>query len=121
MPRNRWIRICILTGVIVLVAMLCWNQIGRRGRFESAAWRSERGNYDGDNSRLSMISDLEQNHLKVGMSQGSVEQILGEPDSTPEASSVYYLGVSPYGFDSEFFAIKYDSDGNLITIHWGRE
>ena len=121
LSKKRWISICILVATLGFVAILCQQRINGSGQFESAAWQSERGDYDDDNSRLYMISDLKLNHLKVGMSQRSVEQLLGEPDSTREASSVYSLGVSPYGIDSEFFVIKYDAGGNFVTTQWGRD
>ena len=117
---NKRIIIFIIVIAFSSVAFVGWNQIGRHGQFESAAWQGERGNYNGDNLRLYMISDLEQNYLKVGMSQRAVEQLLGEPDSIREALSVYDLGVSPYGIDGEFLEIKYDSDGNLVTTQWGQ-
>ena len=120
MSNRRWTSICISVATLAFVAILFRNQTGGHGQFESAAWQSERDNYGGDNSRLSMISDLEQNYLRPGMSQHTVEQLMGEPDATREALSVYDFGVSPYGKDGEFLEIKYNSDDNLVTTQWGR-
>jgi hypothetical protein len=55
--------------------------------FDSAKWKN--GCIDGFyNDREPMLTDLIQNHLKIGISQKEVLNILGEPNDIDEKKNI---------------------------------
>lgn len=123
MSKSRRISITVLASVVVTSALLVlgWRQIHLSGKFDQVKWQNEHGNYDGNSTRLAMLSDLEQNYLRIGMDRQSVIEMLGEPDSIRDSSTVYYLGGSPYGIDSELLTIEFDANGVLASSRWSRD
>jgi hypothetical protein len=83
-------------------------------KFDSAAWKSERGMSEADMTRVGMLSKLEK-ELKPGMPREDVLELLGPPDDSTKDGSVdtYLLGIgmSP---DPQYYKLTY-KDGALTS------
>lgn len=98
-------------------------------KFDSAAWKNAvRGE---SNARYLMVDSLSK-HLKVGMPQSQVYEQLGKPDANSEDlpdgwlksktpfdvyQTRFYYNIIDY--DTDYFIIEYDLDGNLLSTHTG--
>lgn len=89
-------------------------------RFDSNAWKSQRGAADLENKRGAMVASVEK-ALHPGMTRGQVVQLLGEPDTSDDAQGIdtYELGVAAYGIDQEFYEIRYAND-QVVSHRWSR-
>lgn len=70
-----------------------------------------------DNPRCLMQRDLEQTHLKLGMTKTEVVTLLGEQEENEQTTS-YYLGFcSPFGVDAVALGLEFDSNDKLSRIY----
>ena len=88
----------------------------RKGGFDAEQWKAQRGSTARNNPRVGMVVELQEKHLREGMSRAEVQQLLGEPDSRQGANEVYELGASPFGASFEYFVIEYDSTGKVTQL-----
>lgn len=84
--------------------------------FDDVLWRDQYQKFNHDNPRSGMISDLEQEVLRKGMSQETVREILGPPEQTEGNMDLYDLGASPVGVDYEQYVIEYDDDQKVVRF-----
>jgi hypothetical protein len=61
-----------------------------------------------------MLSDLIENHLKIGLDSSQVKQLLGEPER--DFGFSYNLGLYRSGFDATFLILKFNNTGKLEKI-----
>jgi hypothetical protein len=84
--------------------------------FDPTLWKTA-DTGERDNPRCLMQHDLEQNHLKLGMTKAEVITLLGERESNEQTTS-YYLGFChPFGVDAVALGLEFDSDDKLIRIY----
>lgn len=88
--------------------------------FDAALWRSYRNSTAESSPRAGMLTDLEVNHLRVGMAQAEAEALLGPPDFIDGRKAVYNLGASPYGVDYEAYVLDYDQASRLAGFYLRR-
>ncbi|MFS0737600.1 hypothetical protein ABC347_11165 [Sphingomonas sp. 1P06PA] len=81
--------------------------------FDKAAWAAERGNYDGENRRGAMVSDLDEAGIVPGASRDQVRALLGDPDSHGPEADIWYLGRSATGPTFENYRVDYDPAGRV--------
>lgn len=79
--------------------------------FDKEGWAAERGNADGENRRIGMVSDLDDAGVKPGATRDGVRALLGEPDGTDPDADVYFLGRSRSGPSYESLRIEYTAQG----------
>lgn len=89
-------------------------------RFDSDAWKAQRGVAAKDNTRGGMLVAMEA-AVQPGMSRDDVLRLLGEPDSRDAETGVdtYELGVAKFGIDEEYYEIRY-RDGKVESRQWNR-
>ncbi len=89
-------------------------------RFDSDAWKAQRGVAAKDNTRGGMLAGMEA-AVQPGMSRDDVLRLLGEPDSRDAETGVdtYELGVAKFGVDEEYYEIRY-RDGKVESRQWQR-
>jgi outer membrane protein assembly factor BamE (lipoprotein component of BamABCDE complex) len=84
--------------------------------FDAELWRTA-DTSQLDNPRCLMQRDLEQNHLKLGMTKTEVAALLGEPEEDKQTTS-YYLGFcSPFGVDAMALGLEFDNDDKLSRVY----
>jgi hypothetical protein len=103
---------------ITLAGYLFWqlrDMFPRAIPFDATLWQAANIE-EVDNPRCLMQRDLEQNHLKLGMTRAQVNTLLGEPQSNEKVLS-YYLGFcSPFGIDGESLELEFDDRDKLIEV-----
>jgi hypothetical protein len=115
----------ILTVIIVILGVISISQIGQfiwsadleedRQKFDKELWTINWPKYKNDeNDRHFMLTDLIENHLKIGMDSIEVKQLLGEPER--DFGFSYNLGLYRSGFDPTFLILEFDEKGKLIEI-----
>ncbi len=85
----------------ILIILLSFIACQSNQKFGTVKWKN--GCVDGScNNREPMVTDLIQNHLKIGISKSEVLNILGEPDNIDEKKNIYsyeyfikYRGIDP--------------------------
>jgi hypothetical protein len=84
-------------------------------KFDKELWTIswDRGRND-ENDRHFMVTDLIENHLKVGMDSVEVKNLLGEPER--DFGFSYNLGLYRSGFDPTFLILQFDQRGKLKEI-----
>jgi hypothetical protein len=98
-------------------------------QFDSEAWKNA---VKGEkNVRFQMVESLSK-HLTVGMPQSQVHEQLGKPDANSEDlpdgwlkskapfdayQTRFYYNIIDY--DTDYFIIEYDLNGNLLSTHTG--
>lgn len=89
-------------------------------RFDSDAWKAQRGVAAKDNTRGGMLAGMEA-AVQPGMSRDDVLRLLGEPDSRDAETGIdtYELGVAKFGVDEEYYEIRY-RDGKVESRQWQR-
>ncbi|WP_294252606.1 hypothetical protein [uncultured Sphingomonas sp.] len=103
------------TALGTIVALALAGCGGAQMQFDKSAWAAERGNYDGENRRGAMVSQLGGAGVVAGASREAVRELLGEPDSSGPSADIYYLGRSATGPSFEIYRIEYDAAGKLRT------
>ena len=112
--RGRWlgVALALLAGLgVYLVAT------AQKGAFDAEQWKALRGSTARNNPRVGMVVELQEKHLRQGMSREEVQKLLGEPDQRRDTSEVYELGASPFGPSYEYFVIDYDGAGKVTQFH----
>ncbi|QDT74577.1 hypothetical protein [Lacipirellula limnantheis] len=81
--------------------------------FDKEVWGANAKSMDADNPRASMCRDLLTNHVQVGMSRQTIEQMLGQPDGgETNDTSTYILGMwSGMRMDCDVLEIEFDTQG----------
>lgn len=83
-------------------------------KFDSTAWKSERGMSESRMTRDNMVPELEK-VLRPGMTKEQVLELLGPPDDSTKDGSIHtYLlgiGMSP---DPQYYKLTY-KDGILVS------
>jgi len=89
-------------------------------RFDSDAWKAQRGAAARDNTRGTMLTAME-GVVHPGMSREDVLRLLGEPDGSDAetGTDTYELGVAKFGVDEEYYEIRYH-DGKVESRQWHR-
>jgi hypothetical protein len=110
--------LALLFIVALYVVYVFWqlNQVFPKNiNFDAALWQTSTS--DGqDTPRCLMRNDLEQNHLKFGMTRVEVNTLLGETQSNGKVLN-YYLGFcNPFGIDGESLALEFDDGDKLIHV-----
>ena len=115
----------ILTIVIVILAGIWISPIGQfirsadleegKQKFDKKLWAINwsRGKND-ENDRHFMLSDLIENHLRIGMDSVEVKELLGEPER--DFGFSYNLGLYRSGFDPTFLILEFDKEGKIKEI-----
>jgi hypothetical protein len=119
-----WKKIIALVFLFVLVLALVagysvwqFSQVFPRAiSFDAELWRTA-DTSEQDNPRCLMQRDLEQNHLKLGMTKVEVIALLGELEET-EKTTGYYLGFcSPFGVDAVALGLEFNNKDKLSKIY----
>jgi hypothetical protein len=114
---NKWIVITtILVPLITTTGCQFANGFQSSDRtFRSQTWKQANSDNNSDGPRCSMVEDLMKNHLRKGMSQDEVIEILGKPDFTlkRERTIGYGLGRCGYSIDIDEFRLIFDPAGKL--------
>jgi hypothetical protein len=64
-----------------------------------------------------MQADLEQTHLKLGMTKTEIIELLGAGEQNEQTIS-YYLGFcNPFGVDAVALGLEFDSNDKLIRVY----
>jgi hypothetical protein len=84
--------------------------------FDKEKWASGKGNFEGKNPRISMVSDAEEAGVKIGVTRASVRALLGEPDGTGPRGDSWHLGKSGHAPDYETLKVKYDENEIVIKV-----
>ncbi len=63
-----------------------------------------------------MISDLQDNYLRVGMSEDEVLALLGEPDSRTDRRFRYSVGAFPFSADYSWVFVRFDEAGKAVEF-----
>ncbi|GAB2512375.1 hypothetical protein [Lysobacter humi (ex Lee et al. 2017)] len=106
-----------LRGLVLCIALVpvlgaC---AGAASRFDSEAWKAQRGVPDARNRRNDMAVAARA-RLHVGMTRAQVIELLGDPDSRKTGGiEVYALGASPLGIDPQYLELTY-RDGRLAAF-----
>ncbi|WP_125932201.1 hypothetical protein [Thiosocius teredinicola] len=120
-PRNAKPR---KSTILALVAILSFALLGGCGQsdvphgrpFDSAVWKSERNSNELQPRRQHMISDLQDNYLRVGMSEDEVLALLGEPDSRTDRRFRYSVGAFPFSADYSWVFVRFDEAGKAVEF-----
>lgn len=119
------IGLAILTVIIVILGVIWFSPIGQfirsagleedKQEFDKKLWTInwDRGRND-ENNRHFMLTDLTENHLKIGMDSVEVKKLLGEPER--DFGFSYNLGLYRSGFDPTFLILEFDEKGKLNEI-----
>jgi hypothetical protein len=86
------------------------------GGFDADLWKAQYQKNERDNPRIGMVSALEREVLREGMSREAVREMLGLPEQIQGNVDLYDLGVSPYGIDYEQYAITYDQEDKVVEF-----
>lgn len=115
----------ILTVIIVILGVIWISPIGQfirsadleedKQEFDKKLWTVnwDKGRND-ENDRHLMLTDLTENHLKIGMDSVEVKRLLGEPER--DFGFSYNLGLYRSGFDPTFLILEFDEEGKLKEI-----
>lgn len=81
-------------------------------KFDKQRWTVNWTKYEnGENDRHFMLTDLLENHLKIGMDSSDVKKLLGEPER--DFGFSYNLGLYRSPFDPTFLILEFDDKGKL--------
>jgi hypothetical protein len=84
--------------------------------FDKEKWASGKGNFEGKNPRISMVSDAEEAGVKIGAKLEQVRDLLGEPDSHDASIDTWYLGRSTYTPDYTTLDVYYNEKAIVTKI-----
>jgi hypothetical protein len=116
MSKRRRIVLWITAGLVVLILIgLALVALERYSRFDQQIWKSVADSREADNPRYRMLTDLELNYLRKGMTAPEVETLLGEPDieKSPEVYK-YNVGMqSGLRMDYDSFNVYFDLNGKF--------
>lgn len=115
----------ILTVIIVILGVIWISPIGQfirsadleedRQKFDKDLWTINWPKYKNEeNDRHFMLTDLTENHLRIGMDSIAVKELLGEPER--DFGFSYNLGLYKSGFDPTFLILEFDEKGKLKEI-----
>jgi outer membrane protein assembly factor BamE (lipoprotein component of BamABCDE complex) len=121
---RRWIALTLLA-----ILFTACSSNNAQVQFDSAKWKTaDKGE---NNARFLMVDSLSK-HLKAGTSQSQVHEQLGNPDANSEDhpdgwlksktpfdayQTRFYYNIIDY--DTDYFIIEYDLNGNLLSTHTG--
>ncbi|MFN7489162.1 MAG: hypothetical protein ACK5QK_05500 [Chryseotalea sp.] len=115
----------ILTVIVVILGVIWISPSGQfirsadleedKQEFDKKLWTVnwDKGRND-ENDRHFMLTDLTENHLKIGMDSVEVKRLLGEPER--DFGFSYNLGLYRSGFDPTFLILEFDEEGKLKEI-----
>jgi hypothetical protein len=115
----------LLSAIILILAGIWISPIGQfirshdydedKQEFNRDHWIINWPKYKNDeNDRHYMLTDLTENHLKIGMDSVKVKKLLGEPER--DFGFSYNLGLYKSGFDPTFLILEFDEKGKLKEI-----
>jgi hypothetical protein len=115
----------ILTAIIVGLVIIWVSPIGQfirsadleedKQKFDKRRWTVNWSKYKNDeNDRHFMLTDLTENHLRIGMDSTEIKELLGEPER--DFGFSYNLGLYRSGFDPTFLILEFDEKGRLRKI-----
>jgi hypothetical protein len=116
---NKWVFINVLLIPVIATSIAGCQLIkgfqSSDRTFRSQLWKQPDINENSEGPRCNMVEDLMKNHLRKGMSQDEVIEILGKPDFTvkQERTLGYALGRCGYSIDIDEFRLIFDPAGKL--------
>ena len=103
-------------AIVVAACVALWPTDPFAGRdFDRNVWDQFADVYVSDNPRASMLADLRENYLTIGMTKQAVVDLLGEPEFK-HAGDVYWYVVGMWSgsrMDQDALHIYFDNNGNL--------
>ncbi|RFS17024.1 hypothetical protein [Emticicia sp. C21] len=111
--------VCIGFGIFYLVAMFMTTALidGDNKEFNQNLWKDD---FEGE-TRAVMLSDLENKHLKKGMTKDEVIKLLGEPDGRhPDGENYTWKKELGYDLGNSFDPCEFIIylDENLKVVSW---
>ena len=117
-------KVGLIAVLLSLVLIALWNawqlQLGTDVPFNSNIWKQSKSN-----ERLGMVHDLLKKHNNLlGLTRGSVDDLLGEPESqldkhirevAPEYDYVYVLGARNFFGDVDGFFLGLRFHNNVVA------
>lgn len=86
--------------------------------FDRGVWIKNYDNQHPDNPRVEMISDLENNYLRKGVTRKQVVELLGKPDRRDEKHVISYLvGMQGFVSDPGQLELEFDEKMGLIRFY----
>ena len=90
----------------------------RQKPFDQPEWTRLSSDEDCKSKRGGMTEDLIANHLKNGLSRGTVMLMIGRPDSqAKEGCDRYYIGWYKSFMDPESLVVCFGGDGKLAKTY----
>lgn len=125
MKRNWKIVLGIVGGLMVVLVIVWISPLGRylltegfnfKRPFDQQQWSAARPNEPATmRTRLLMLEDLLENHLKTGMDSLAIKEILGEPER--EYGFSYRLGKLTEGMDRVYLILDFDGAGKVTRFN----
>jgi hypothetical protein len=93
--------------------------------FDRGRWIMSIDEFETPTTRQRMCDDIIENHLKIGMTEAEILDLLGEPSEGYSYHNMlsFYLGPERgwFGIDSEWIRVELDEDGRLVEARWGTD
>ena len=99
----------VFAGALMAALTGCWD------RFDAETWRSEAGNWQGENARAGMVGAV-RDRITPGTPRDDVRALLGAPDSSEPDADLYVLGRAQYGVDFEMLEVSYDARAHVVAL-----
>jgi hypothetical protein len=107
----------VIARLIAFALLVSLSACGSFGvSFDKEKWASGKGNIEGENPRVWMVSDAKEAGVKVGATRASIRALLGEPDSTGPTGDIWYLGRAVYAVDYQSLDINYNEKNIAIKV-----
>ena len=78
--------------------------------FDADIWRAQKNTIEKNNPRATMIKELEEKYIRLGMSRQQIITLLGEPDTSTKNIDIYEIGTPPFSIGLEVYEINYQGD-----------
>lgn len=89
----------------------CCNNPFDDQKFDGSTWKAEHALQSSNSVRGRMIDDLRANHLRLGMTQAEVLELLGPTDAESEYAQLSYLVGMYSGMRMDFDTLDLHFDG----------
>ncbi len=109
--------VALFISLSVVVGFYLWQLSGifpDNINFNPVLWQTSTTD-EQDTPRCLMKSDLEQNHLKLGMTRAEVIALLGNEGISEQGLS-YYLGFCDFSIDGMSLSLEFSGENKLIDI-----
>lgn len=102
------------SSLVLLFVLASVTACKDRSAFDTDVWKADADCPDGSDRRSLMTNDLEQAHLRLGMTKEDVFALLGEPEIREDATFIYCLGRGLIDFDSYY--IGFDAENRIKSF-----